>query len=172
MRIVVLKTEAELQPLRKLAAQPVLAAKIARANPHVDLAKLRPGDVLVVPEELGEEIAASGPPLGEGGPVLGNSLASFAEFATAALTGAARGLEAGVKRQAADADAVAVALRSKGVKEALGGDAELARQVESAARRGREDLKEAQSGLKAFDGQRERALAALEELQAMAMKLG
>jgi hypothetical protein len=172
MRILVLKTESELQPLRKLIAQPELAAKLARANPHINLATLQPGDVLVVPEDLGEEIATSGPPLGEGGPVLGNSLASFVEFAGAALAGAARGLEAGVKRQVADADAVAAALRSRGVKEALGGDAELARQVELAAKRARDDAKAAQTDLKQFEGQRERALKALEELQTLASKLG
>lgn len=172
MRIVVLKTEAEMLPLRKLVAQPALAAKFASANPHIDMDRLRPGDVLVVPEELGEEIASSGPPLGDGGPVLSNGLASFAEFAAAALGGAARGLEAGVKRQVADAEAVVAAARSRGVKEALDGDAELARQVEGATRRAREDAKSAQTDLKQFDGQRELALKALGELQALAKTLG
>lgn len=70
MRVFVVKDEKDAADLRRRLVKPGVPAARAKAveesiraaNPHVDLARLRPGTVLVVPEhdDLGDEAASVG----------------------------------------------------------------------------------------------------------------
>lgn len=150
MRILVIKKDSELPTLTAAAAaSPALAARLAAANPHVDLKKLEPGTVLLVPDD----VAGADTPFGKSGSIAGDALAGFGEFAAEALDGAARRVKAGAARQAADLAALKTALRGKTVKEALAKDPELARQAESTLKHATEAAKAAEAGATQFDGQ-------------------
>lgn len=165
MRIFVVKKGSDLQSLKAVAANPGMAEKLARVNPHIDVQKLAPGTVLLVPDD----VAADDSPFGGGASIVGNALASFNEFAAQALDAAARGVKAGSQRQAADAETLKAALRSASLKEALARDPELAKQADAALKRAAEAAKAADGAAKRFEAN---TTAAREALAALAKKFG
>ena len=84
MRIVVVKQDTDLQALKAAVATPGLAEKLARLNPHLDVQKLVPGAVLLLPDD------AAGRDRGPAGStsIAGNALSSFNDFAAEALEAA------------------------------------------------------------------------------------
>jgi hypothetical protein len=176
MRIFVIRDDTDLTPIREVAARPGLAEKLAAANPHLDFRRLKPGAVVLVPDEVqdtvAEEMAEAAPgaasPFGASGSIAGDAIGSFAEFAAQALAGSARRVKAGADRAAADAEALAAALKSKAAREAIDRDAALKAQAETALTRAKDDAKAAQAAVRQFDAQADAAREALKALQALA----
>lgn len=165
MRIFVVRQDTDVQALKAAMATAGLAEKLARLNPHLDLRKLAPGAVLLVPDDAaGREAGLAGSTS-----IAGNALASFSEFAVEALDAAARGVNNGARRLAADAEALKAALRTRTVKEALARDEELARQAEVALKSAADAAKSAEAGARQFEAN---TAAAREALAALAKQFG
>jgi hypothetical protein len=91
-------------------------------NPHVDLKKVRAGDVLLVPEAPHFKTSATEP-------VHGQALEQFEELVRTGLADASERLRAGNEARAAERAEVASTLKSAVVKRAVGDDRELSEQL-------------------------------------------
>lgn len=165
MRIFVVRQDTDMQALKAALAAPGLAEKLARLNPHLDVQKLAPGAVLLLPDDA----AGRGTALAGSTSIAGNALASFSEFAAEAMDAAATSVKAGAKRLGADADALKAALRTRTVKEALARDEELSRQAEAALKNAGEAAKAAEAAARQFESN---SSAAREALAALAKQFG
>jgi len=160
MRIFVVKQDTDLQALKAAVATPGLAEKLARLNPHLDVQKLVPGAVLLLPDDAAGRFRG---PAGSTS-IAGNTLSSFNDFAAEALEAASRGVKAGAQRQAADVETLKASLRTRTVKEALARDEELARQAEVALNSASKAAKAAETDARQFEANTAAARAALASL--------
>jgi len=145
MRLVVISQATDLQALRKTlftASQPAAttAAALERVkalNPHVDLQRLAPGTVLVLPD-LPSMNPSHSRSLG------GDAFAGLATEATNGLKAAVQRARAGADGSAADRSDVTAALRLAAVKRIVESDPTFSRQLEAAGARASADQKQAQ----------------------------
>lgn len=160
MQIVRITSAAE---ARRVVAASTKAApgQIEQLNPHVDMTRLAPGAVLVLPEGAKSE---SGPDT-----VGTEAMKAFIGFAQQALDAAAQRLKTGAERAAADEAALGKAAKSKGVKSAVEKDPELKPMLDGALRQAKED---SQAAAKAVDSLAGLAKSALGELEMLAKRLG
>jgi hypothetical protein len=142
MRVFIVKKGSDLPEL--LRSAPAALQQLRALNPHLDLSRLTPGSVLLVPGDgapLGAAAAAALPPAGQ-------ALADFASLAGDALKAAQQAVrEAAAARQTDDA-AVNAALASEAVVALLARDAELQAQASAAVAGAQQDAKKAATDLK------------------------
>jgi hypothetical protein len=142
IRMIQVKNADSLSKLLKAgtAAGPALQ-RIKELNPHVqDLAQLKPGTVLLVPDLPGFEGAA-------GDSVAGEAFDGFAADASAGLKASSERLRAGMARRDTQRKDVAAVLKSAAVKRALETDPALRKQAEEADARFKAEQKEGTAAL-------------------------
>lgn len=132
-------------------------SRLKALNPHLDLARLEPGSVLLVPDEVeGSESVA------------GAAFEALAKDARGGLKLAARRVGESVARADEQRKAVAAAMKTATFRSVLAGDAELARQATAAAEHAskaqRTQAKAATDGLDALGSLLERELDKLGKL--------
>jgi hypothetical protein len=170
MRLFVIKQESDLQALSAtlLAANAsatradAAMASLQALNPHVDIARLKPGTVLLVPNEPGFKPSASDS-------VPAATLDDFRSLVQASLGDAAKRLRSATAARSDDRSAVAAALKSAVVKKATDGDADLAAQLAEASRTLKTDQDADEQAQLALDTSTKAALA---ELAALGKLLG
>ncbi len=163
MQIFVIKKDSDIK--RVLAAAPATRVQqLQRFNPHVDFTKLAPGAVLVIPDEL-RDIEF---PAGDAESIGPEALASFTAVAKDAMQASAKRLREAAERAKTEEGALAAAVGSQGVNDAVGRDPGLKEAIGSALKKSQEDARTAAEGIKAFDAL---SKAALNELQALGKQL-
>jgi hypothetical protein len=159
MQIYVVKKDTDVKQL--LAGAPAGTLQtLQRFNPHLDFKKLAPGAVVVIPKAAGKIGGAAG----ETAPVGADALAGFIAESKEALAASAKRVQQVAERSKAEEAALAVAAKSKAVKEAADKDAELRKLLDEAIKQAKEDSKSAAADVKAFDALANSALTALEAL--------
>jgi hypothetical protein len=138
---------------------------LQRFNPHLDLRRLAPGSVIVIPDKAGDLDL----PKGEAKSIGAEAMASFIAFTEEALAGSAKRVQQAAERAKSEDAALATALKSKAVQAAFEKDGEMKAQGEAAARQAKDDAKASVEAIKAFDGL---AKTALGELSVLAKMLG
>ncbi len=142
IRMIQVKNADTLSKLLKAgpAAGPVLQ-RIKELNPHVqDLAQLKPGTVLLLPD--GPDFEG-----GAGDSVAGEVFDGFAADASAGLKASSERLRAGMDRRETIRKDVAAVLRSAAIKRALEADPALRKQAEEADARFKAEQKDGASAL-------------------------
>ena len=163
MRIFVVKKGSS--PTKVLGATTAAQLSTLQAfNPHLDLKKLTSGSVIMVPDDAGEVAFPSGDPQSIGA----EAMDSFIAFARDALSASAQRMRQSADRATAEESTLAVALKSRGVGQALDKDPELRVLVEGAAQQAQVDSKAAAADAKSFDAL---AKAAQAELALLAKRL-
>jgi hypothetical protein len=164
MRIFVVRKDSNLKTL--LGNAPAARIELLqRFNPHLDLKRLTPGAVIVVPEAARDIEFPSGDPKSIGT----EAMESFIGFARDGLAATGRRLQQAAERAKTEDAALQSALKSRAVQAALEKDAELKNQAEEALRRAREDSRDTAAEAKNFDALFKSAQA---ELAALAGRLG
>lgn len=160
MQVVRITSAAE---ARRIVAASTKAApgQIEQLNPHVDMTRLAPGAVLVLPDSAKSD---SGPDT-----VGTEAMKAFIGFAQQALDAALQRMKSGAERLAADEAALGKAAKSKGVNSAVEKDPDLKPLLDGALRQASED---SQAALKAVDGLAALTKSALAELEQLAKRLG
>jgi hypothetical protein len=159
MRIFVVKKGSS--PSKVLGATSAAQLSTLQAfNPHLDLKKLTPGAVIMVPDDAGDVPFPSGDPQSIGA----EAMDSFISFAKDALSASSQRMRQAADRAKAEESALAVALKSRGVGQAMDKDAELRALVEGAARQAQDDSKSAAADAQSFDALAKAAQAELAEL--------
>lgn len=166
MRVFVIHKDSDAKALLKAAGGDGAEslAKLQRLNPHLDLRRLAPGSVVLLPGD-----AAAPSRTADVQPLGGGALAELQALADAAV---AAGVERGQRAQArakADEQALAAALRGKQAKEALERDPELAAQAAAAQKAAKEAGKNVATRAKQLESLTKTAQA---ELLALAKRLG
>lgn len=151
---------------RRLVAASASAAPgtLERLNPHLDLNRLAPGAVLVLPDD---EVHARLPGAKEVA-VAAEAMRAFIGFAQEALDATAQRMKAGADRAASDESALAAASKSKSVQAAIKKDPDLGKLLDGALGQAKED---SQATAKAVDGLAVIAKSALAELEMLAKRL-
>jgi hypothetical protein len=153
IRLFQVKNADSLKKLLKAGGTDAPALQRLKAlNPHVDdLAQLKPGAVLLLPDtaELDTD---------EGEPVAGEAFAGFAADATAGLKASGERLRAGAARRDALRKEVGAVLKTTAIKRALDTDPALRKQADEAEARFKADQKETTATLAQLDSM-EKALA-------------
>ena len=148
---------------RIVAASAKAAPGVLEAlNPHLDLKRLAPGAVLVLP---GGGAAAAA----DASTIAAEAMASFIGFAKQALEASAQRLSTAAERMAAEESALAAAGKSKAVNAAIETDAELGKLFDATKAQAKQDAKAASAALKEFPALADSVLA---ELEALAKRLG
>lgn len=133
-----------------------------RLNPHVDLAKVRPGAVLVVPD------AEPAPPAGSKADrtraPAEDALEDLGSAAKEALGGLARLGTRNAERAKADEGALGAALANRSVQAAAGRDPGLRQQLDEALKAASATTARQASQAQALDGLQRDAFSELEEL--------
>ena len=148
MRTLVIKKNTDLAGVSSELLASGLSAGVARSaletlqalNPHVDLNKLATGAVLVVPDQPQYKAAASKS-------IGGGRLDDFEKLVESALDATSARLKQGEERRNAERAELATALKSAAVKRAVGADPQLAKAVEHAAQRAKQDDKDADKAM-------------------------
>jgi len=143
-------------------AEKAAPGSLAKLNPHVDLKRLAPGDVLVLPD------AATGPRAAAATPIAAEAMQTFIGFAKEAFDASARRVQQAADRAAAEETALAGAAKSKGVKSAIDKDPELKKLLDGASAQAKADTKSSADAVKGFA---ELSKASLGELEALAKRL-
>lgn len=116
---------------------------LQRLNPHLDLNRLAPGAVVLVPDQPGLRD-------GESTSVGGDSFASFAQAASAALDLAAARVRSGHDARLAEQKDVQAVLKSPAVRRVLENDPDLKTQLEALAQGFKDDQQAAKDSDKAM----------------------
>lgn len=159
MRIFVVKADTDLKSL--LGSTPTARIELLqRFNPHLDLKRLKPGAVVVVPEEA-RDIEF---PSGDSKSIGVEAMESFMGFSKDALAAAGKRVQQVAERAKAEEAALSAALKSKSVRTALEKDPELKAQAEEVVKRAKEDSRDSAADAKNFEAVFKAAQAALAEL--------
>lgn len=152
---------------KRLVAASVKAApgKLAQLNPHLNLNRLTPGAVLIVPEDA----AHADLPGAKDAAIAAEAMRSFITMAEQALDAATQRMKAGAERAARDESALASASKSKAVQAAIKKDPDLGKLLDGALGQAKED---SQVSAKAIDGLAVLSKGALAELEMLAKRLG
>jgi hypothetical protein len=159
IRMIQVKNADSLSKLLKAgtAAGPALQ-RIKDLNPHVgDLAQLKPGTVLLLPD--GPDFEA-----GEGDSVAGEVFDGFAADASAGLKASSERLRAGMARRDAMRKDVAAVLKTAAIKRALETDPALRKQADDADARFKAEQKEGTAALATLSAMDEALVAELANL--------
>jgi hypothetical protein len=163
--MLVIKQDTNLETLRdQLLVKRVSEDKAATAidslqklNPHVDLKKLTPGTVLLVPETTSFKLSASDP-------MANDVVGEFQQLVRSGFEAAAAKLKnANDAGSAADAEVAAV-LKTAAVKRILESDAELKEQAEEALNGFKEDQEQGEQAAQSLERAAKGALAELAAL--------
>jgi hypothetical protein len=163
MRVFVVKDEKDAADLRRSLLKPGVPASRAKAvedsvraaNPHVDIGRLRPGTVLVIPDQddLGD---AAGPPGHRGADV---------DAASAALPVAAAAARRGATESAKNTETLRKALQVREVRAATETDERLRGEVDRLTGALTEEQQRTDEWAQALAAQTERWQAALARLK-------
>ena len=165
MRMIVIDKATDLQGLtaRLLgagSANESAMQNLQRLNPHLDLAQLKPGAVVLVPDQ-------PGPREGESASVGGASFAAFAQAASAALEVGAARVRSGHEARLAEQKELQALLKSPALKRALDSDPDLRKQLDALAQGFKDDqqaAKDSERAIKILLGGAAEELAALGKL--------
>jgi hypothetical protein len=138
-------------------AQAALAS-LRTLNPHADLAKLKAGTILVIPESPGFKVSATDA-------VLDEVLGPFEKMVKGALEAAAAKIKAGNESRAAERGELAKALKTAAFKRVLEGDPDLKQQVASATEAMNKERAEGELAEQTLDDASKGTLAALKSLR-------
>jgi hypothetical protein len=163
MRILVVKKGSSASALIDNSSAAQLKV-LAQHNPHLDLKKLAPGAVILVPDDVGAIDFPGGDPKS----VAFEAMESFIDHSKEALAAGAKRMKLGAERAKTEEAALAAAMKSKGVKAALDKDPGLQALATAASQQAKDDVSTAASQVKAFDAL---AKAAQDELAALAKRL-
>jgi len=131
--------------------------ELKRLNPHADLAALKPGTVLLVPDGPGFKATAGASP----------TAAAFADFrktAGAALDQAGASAKAGLEARAADRARIMETLKGAVFRRLIAGDETLRQQADDAAKSLASAEEQDKKADQAFSTAIKSAIAALDEL--------
>lgn len=159
IRMIQVKNADSLSSLLKAgaAAGPALQ-RIRELNPHVqDLAQLKPGTVLLLPELAGLEA-------GSGDSVAGEAFDGFAADVSAGLKASSERLRAGMAARDTQRKDVATLLKSAAIKRVLETDPGLRKQADEADTRFKAEQKEGAAALTQLDAMDEAIAAELAKL--------
>jgi hypothetical protein len=145
MRMFVLKQGQDLQTLSSRLGGAVTINRLKLLNPHLNLDRLEPGAVLLVPDDVDDTESVAG--------AVFDGLAGDLKAGLKAATARVQGTRA--RRELLQKDVSSI-LKSAAFKRALDGDAELKRQADAAETRFQAD--------QATGQQTEESLSALEQL--------
>lgn len=148
MRMLVIKQESDLQSLKarlldtKLSSDKADAAmqSLQALNPHLDMKKLTPGAILLIPDEPGFKAEATSAVAGEPIDELQQLVRSGVDSATAKL-------EHGNEARAAQRVELTAALKTAAVKRAIDSDPQLKQQAEDAAKASKADEEQSAKAL-------------------------
>jgi hypothetical protein len=166
MRMLVIDEETDLRTLRTRLVDGRVAEDRAEAalrnlqalNPHVDLARLPAGTVLLVPESNEFKPSASDSP-GE------SSRDELRDIVRSGFQELSARLKSGNEGQNAEAEATTAIAKSRSVKKILEADPELDEQVRAALVRFKEERSEAEEAERALETMIEGTLAELASLE-------
>jgi hypothetical protein len=164
MRILVVQKDSNVKALLAGASAEQLQV-LQRYNPHLDLRKLAPGAVIVVPDGAGDTPL----PKGDTKSIGAEAMASFMAFAEEALAASARRMQQAAERAKSEDAALASALKSRTVLAAFEKDAEMKAQAETAAKQAKDDVKASAEAIRSFETL---SKTALNELSVLAKMLG
>jgi len=158
MRLVVIKQPTDLQTLagtllRKGTPQDAVASTLDRVktlNPHVDLARIGAGTVLVLPDAPAIADNAGNSPGSD-------AFSGFGADVTAGFTAAAWVVSASVDALTANRAAVAAVLKTAAVRRLIDSDPALKQQVDSTAAQFDVEKRQAGDAVKQFESLRKRA---------------
>lgn len=164
MRVVRIANSAEARRIVSASAKEA-PGTLEKLNPHLDLSRLAPGAVLVLPDS----VRIPGPSAASPDTIASEAMKAFIGYAQQAFDAAAQRMKSGAERAAADEAALASAAKSKGVKSALDKDPELKALLDGALRQAKEDT---QATAEAVKGLATLSKSALTELETLAKRLG
>jgi phytoene/squalene synthetase len=165
MRMIVIKQDTDLEALKgnllkaRTAtgqADSALAA-LQKLNPHADLTKLSPGQVLLVPDLSAFKVTASDP-------VLGGALDQFRQVISDSLDRTAASLKTAQAADDAVRADVTAAFNTAGVQRLMGSDAALKQQVADVTKTFQQDQDQAKQAASDFAAASTAALAKLTQL--------
>lgn len=162
MMVIQKKTDTAALSSRLLASRADTLATLQRLNPHADLAQLKPGTVLLVPEGLAATEADSLP-------VGAEAFADLSERLLADLALAVQQAEQAHAQRLTDGKTVLAALDADAVKRATATDPALKAQLDAGAAVLRQDPATANAAIEAYKRMQAQAAA---ELAALAALLG
>jgi len=144
MRVLVVKQDGDADALGGLLLNARLSAPQATAalanlqalNPHVDIKKLKAGQMLLVPDAPGFKVSATDSVQGQG-------LQAFTDSVTQALGATAERLKAGNAARASERADVLAVLKLAAVKRLIDSDADLKQQVAESTRSFKDDDQQA-----------------------------
>ena len=145
MKIFVVQQDSNVKDLLAGASAEQLQV-LQRFNPHLDLRKLAPGSVIVIPDEVG----GSDFPIGDPKSIGAEAMASFIAFTEQALAESAKRVQQTAERAKSEHAALVSALKSKTVLAAFGKDAGMKAQADAAAKQANDDAKASAEAIKAF----------------------
>ena len=141
MRFFVIKQASDLEALRsklfKRGANEATVARIQAMNPHADLKRLKPGNVLLLPDlpDLDDKASES---------VAGDAFQSLVDEIERGLSAASKRVREATAKLDAEHDAVSAAIKTAAVKRAVAADPALKDQLSAANAEFNEDKKRAQ----------------------------
>jgi len=160
MQIFVVKKDSNVAAL--LAGAPAAQLQqLQRLNPHLDLQRITPGAMIIVPDKADDV----GFPAGSLKSIGADAMSSFETFAAQALKATSLGLKQAADRAKTEEASLATALNSRGVSDALARDPALKAQAEAASVQAKANVKASTDELKAFDKLSKAAAAELAVLQ-------
>jgi len=172
MRIVRITKDTNMAALRAQAAK-TAPGQLERLNPHLDLNRVAPGAVLVLPnDDAGGKGAKSGrgsKRVATATTIAAEAMQSFIGFTKEALEVSSQRVEAAAERAKAEESALASATKSRAVNAAVEKDPELRKLLDVTVRQAKIDTQAAAEGVKTFATL---GSAALQELEALAKRLG
>lgn len=170
MRIVRITKDTNVASLRTQSAK-AAPGMLEQLNPHLDLNRLTPGTVLVLPDE--DDTGGKGSKGAKRGVMTtaigAEAMQSFIGFAKEAIEASSKRVQAAAERAKAEEAALASATKSRAVNAAAEKDPELKKLLDGAVRQAKTDTQVAAEGVKTFEAL---GAAALQELEVLAKRLG
>lgn len=160
MQIFVVKKDSNVASLLKAAPARELQ-QLQRLNPHLDFQHIKPGAMIILPDAA----ADIGFPSGSLKSIGADAMESFGKFASQALKTTSQRLKQAADRAKTEEAALASALRSREVTDALAKDPVLKAQAEEASAQAKADVQASAAGIKAFDALSKAAMAELAALE-------
>jgi len=173
MRIVRITKDTNVAALRAQAAK-AAPGQLEKLNPHLDLNRLGPGAVLVLPGDDAGGKSGRGGSKGARRAVTPTTIAteamqSFIGFAKEALDASSQRVQAAAERAKAEESSLAAVTKSRAVNAAAEKDPELRKLLDKAVGQAKVDTQAAAEGVKTFAAL---GSAALQDLETLAKRLG
>lgn len=160
MQIFMVKKDSNVQALLAGTSKPQVL-QLQKLNPHLDFKRIKPGEMIIVPDGLdGADF-----PAGSLKTIGADAMESFSRFAEQALSDAARRMKEAAGRAKTEEASLATALKSRTVAAALSQDPQLKTQAAEASAQAKADSKAAAADVKAFDQLRKVAMDELAVLE-------